>query len=159
MEPATRLDHNNELTLKDLPFIVRWREDRCKRCGRCTAVCPTLAIEPTVELKREVSSDGFTPEPRLVRKIVTGITQAVDIDRYCTGCAACSLVCPNDAIEPEPNPNHKLLFHKNAGGYPYRRGGRRNDAKASTLDRLKFTRISMLTDPALEVTLPVAARF
>jgi glutamate synthase (NADPH/NADH) large chain len=30
------------------------------------------------------------------------------------------------------------------------RGGRRNDPSVSTLDKLKFTRISMLTDPALD---------
>ena len=30
------------------------------------------------------------------------------------------------------------------------RGGRRNDPSQSTLDKLKFTRISMLTDPALD---------
>ena len=34
-------------------------------------------------------------------------------------------------------------------GIPRRRGGRRNDS-GSVLDRIKFTRISMLTDPALD---------
>ncbi|MFU8819815.1 MAG: glutamate synthase-related protein, partial [Desulfurivibrio sp.] len=65
-------------------------------------------------------------------------------------CGTCSLVCPNMAIMPEYNPNHKFLFHKNRGGTPYARGGRRNDPSTSTLDKLKFTRISMLTDPSLD---------
>ena len=150
MESALRLDHNHELTVRDLPYIVKWRDDRCKRCGRCTAVCPMFAIEPTVVMKREVSSEGLSPIPKVIRKAVTVIRQSSNIERYCTGCGACTLVCPNDAIEPMFNPQHKFAFHKNAGGRPYRRGGRRNDPGDSTLDHLKFTRISMLTDPALD---------
>ncbi len=150
MEPAARLDHNHQLTIKDFPYIIKWRDDRCKRCGRCTAVCPMFSIEPSVVVQRTVVSEGPTPEPRTVRRIVTVIKQSTDINRYCTGCGTCTLVCPNDAIEPQYNPQHKFLFHKNRGGHPYRRGGRRNDPTPSTLDRLKFTRISMLTDPALD---------
>ncbi|MBI4654308.1 MAG: glutamate synthase [Nitrospirae bacterium] len=150
MEPAARLDHNHELALKDFPYIIRWRGNRCNRCGKCTAVCPMLAIEPSVILQRVVQSESPTPEPKTVRLVVSIIKQSTDINRCCTGCGACTLVCPNEAIEPEYNPQHKFLFHKNKGGYPYRRGGRRNDPKPSTLDRLRFTRISMLTDPALD---------
>ncbi|MBI4825215.1 MAG: 4Fe-4S binding protein [Nitrospirae bacterium] len=150
MEPASRLDNNHKLTLKDFPYVVRWRDDRCTRCGRCTAVCPMLSIEPSVVVKRSVHSDGPIPNPKSARQTVTVIKQSTDVDRYCTGCATCSLVCPNEAIEPEFNPQHKFAFHKNRGGHPYRRGGRRNDPLVSTLDRLKFTRISMLTDPALD---------
>ena len=43
----------------------------------------------------------------------------------------------------------KLRFHVNRGGQPRSRGGRRNDPE-SFLDRIKFIRISMLTDPALD---------
>jgi len=150
MEPASRLDHNYELTIKDFPYIIRWREDRCKRCGRCTAVCPMLSIEPAVVVQRAVRSEGPTPEPKVVRSTVSVVRQTSDIGRYCTGCGTCTLVCPNDAIEPEYNSQHKFIFHKNRGGHPYRRGGRRNDPQPGTLDRLKFTRISMLTDPALD---------
>jgi glutamate synthase (NADPH/NADH) large chain len=150
MEPATKLDHNHQLSLKELPYIIRWREDRCTRCGRCTAVCPIKAIEPTVKVQRIVTSEGPVPTPKAVRNIVHVIEQVTDINRYCTGCGACTLVCPNDAIEPEYNSHNKFLHFKNRGGEGYRRGGRRNDPSISTLDRLKFTRISMLTDPALD---------
>jgi len=108
------------------------------------------AIEPSIVLQREIRSEGIIPEPKLSRKIVNIIRQVTDIERYCNGCGTCTLVCPNEAIEPEYNPQHKFIFHKNTGGYPYRRGGRRNDPEPSTLDHLKFTRISMLTDPALD---------
>lgn len=150
MESTVRLDHNHQLTLRDFPYIVDWRDDRCKRCGRCTSVCPMLAIEPSIVLQREVRSEGAVPEPKLSRKIVNIVRQVTDIERYCNGCGTCTLVCPNEAIAPEYNPQHKFAFHKNTGGYPYRRGGRRNDPEPSTLDHLKFTRISMLTDPALD---------
>jgi glutamate synthase (NADPH/NADH) large chain len=90
------------------------------------------------------------PLPSAVRSVTHVVKQVADIDRYCTGCGTCALVCPTVAIEPEYNPYHKFLFYKNRGGNPYRRGGRRNDPGVSTLDKLKFTRISMLTDPALD---------
>lgn len=145
-----RGDYNHQLTLKDFPYIIQWRDDRCKRCGQCTAVCPMRAIEPSVKLERQVVSEGPKPEPKLITRVVTVIQQSNDIDRYCNGCATCSLVCPNNAIEPVYNPQHKFLYHKDEHGAAYRRGGRRNDPQPSTLDRIKFTRISMLTDPALD---------
>ncbi len=150
MESVKELDFNHQLSLKEFPYIIRWREDRCTRCGRCTAVCPVKAIEPTVKLQRTVYSEGNIPTPTVVRRIVHVIEQVTDIERYCTGCGTCTLVCPNDAIEPEYNPSNKFLHFKNRGGEGYKRGGRRNDPSISTLDRLKFTRISMLTDPALD---------
>lgn len=150
MEPTAKLDYNHQLSLKEFPYIIRWRDDRCKRCGQCTAVCPVKAIEPTVNLQRSVQSEGSLPSPSSVKKIVQIVEQVTDMERYCTGCGTCSLVCPNEAIEPEYNPQHKFYHYKNKGGEPYRRGGRRNDPSLSTLDRLKFTRISMLTDPALD---------
>lgn len=152
MEPAAgvRLDQNHRLTLKEFPYIIRWRDDRCTRCGRCTAVCPVKAIEATVKVKRVVSSEGAVPSPMAVRSITHVVEQVTDMERYCVGCGTCSLVCPNEAIEPEFNPQNKLLHYKNKGGDGYKRGGRRNDPALSTLDRLKFTRISMLTDPALD---------
>ncbi|MEW6110129.1 MAG: glutamate synthase-related protein [Nitrospirota bacterium] len=150
MERANGLDKNHQLSLKELPYIIRWRDDRCKRCGKCTAVCPVKAIEPTIKIQRFVSSEGPVPAPVASKRIIQVVEQVTDINRYCTGCGACTLVCPNEAIEPELNPQNKFLHFKNKSGDSYKRGGRRNDPSLSTLDRLKFTRISMLTDPALD---------
>lgn len=150
MEPAARLDHNHQLSTKEFPYIIRWRDDRCKRCGRCTAVCPVKAIQPAVRVQRVIKSEGPVPAPTAVRTVTQVVEQVMDMERYCTGCGSCTLVCPNDAIEPEFNPHNKFLHYKNKGGDGYKRGGRRNDPSLSTLDRLKFTRISMLTDPALD---------
>jgi len=150
MEPASRLDHNHKLSLREFPYIIRWRDDRCKRCGRCTAVCPVKAIEPAVKVVRVVRSEGPLPAPTAVKQVVHVVEQVKDMERYCVGCGSCALVCPNEAIEPELNPQNKMLHYKNKGGDGYKRGGRRNDPSISTLDQLKFTRISMLTDPALD---------
>ncbi len=108
------------------------------------------AIEPGVFEKRLVESTGPVPMPTTVRRVVAGVKQVTDIRHRCVGCATCRLVCPNDAIRPEYNPHNKFRWHANQGGDPYKRGGRRNDPGVSTLDLLKFTRISMLTDPALD---------
>ncbi|MCX8110853.1 MAG: glutamate synthase-related protein [Syntrophorhabdaceae bacterium] len=143
-------DFNHQLSIKEFPYIVRWRDDRCKRCGQCLSVCPTGAIKPSVKSVRIVESQGQIPKPIVKTKVIHVIEQAKDMENYCTGCAMCQLVCPNDAIEPEFNPQHKFYTFKNKGGEPYKRGGRRNDPNPSTLDRIKFTRISMLTDPALD---------
>ena len=43
----------------------------------------------------------------------------------------------------------KLRYHINRGGQPRSRGGRRN-SPGGLLDQIKFIRISMLTDPALD---------
>lgn len=150
MEPASRLDHNHKLSLREFPYIIRWRDDRCKRCGKCTSVCPVKAIEATVKVQRLVQSEGPEPTPTAARKVIQVVEQVTDMERYCTGCGTCTLVCPNEAIEPEFNFQHKFYHYKNKGGEPLKRGGRRNDPSVSTLDRLKFTRISMLTDPALD---------
>ena len=150
MEPAKGLDHNHKLSLREFPYIIRWRDDRCKRCGSCTAVCPVKAIVPAVKVQRTVHSEAAVPTPAARRMTTHIVEQVTDIERYCTGCGTCTLVCPNEAIEPEFNPQNKLLHYKNRGGDGYKRGGRRNDPAISTLDRLKFTRISMLTDPALD---------
>ncbi len=150
MESKIRLDVNGQLTLKELPYIIKWESDKCTRCGQCTTVCPQKAIEPAVLVQRLVTSEGPLPLPQTVRQVGQGIRQVTDIERYCVGCGICSQVCPNDAIFPEYNPVNKFAFHKNQGGDPYKRGGRRNSTETSTLDKLKFTRISMLTDPALD---------
>ncbi len=150
MESTKGINLSDGLTLQDFPYIIRWRDDRCTRCGKCTAVCPTKAIRPAVMARSIVNSEGAIPLPSTVRQVVQVIKQETDIDRFCTGCGTCSLVCPNMAIMPEYNPATKFLFHKNRGGIPYKRGGRRNDPSTSTLDKISFTRISMLTDPALD---------
>jgi glutamate synthase (NADPH/NADH) large chain len=66
----------------------------------------------------------------------------------------CNLVCPNGAIIPQRSDEmDKLRFHLSRGGQARSRGGRRNVPdllNLGTLDRIKFIRISMLTDPALD---------
>ena len=139
------------LSVKDLLWQVVWNKDKCTLCGRCTAVCPVNAIELGVFRKRtvNVSLQSDNP-PANVHQVYHGIRQRTDPAYACVGCAMCNLVCPNDAIMPmHSDEADKLRFHINRGGQPRSRGGRRN-VPSGILDQIKFIRISMLTDPALD---------
>ncbi len=128
-----------------------WDQDKCTLCGRCTAVCPVNAIELRVYRKRIVETGiGLKQTPINSFKVYHGICQKTDPAYACVGCAMCTLVCPNDAIIPLRNDEpDKLRMHIDQGGQPRRRGGRRN-VPGGILDQIKFLRISMLTDPALD---------
>jgi len=139
------------LSVKDLPWQILWSKEKCTLCGRCTAVCPVNAIELGVFRKRLVTTslDSDNP-PANVHTVYHGIRQKTDPAYACVGCGMCNMVCPNDAIIPARSDEaDKLRFHINRGGQPRRRGGRRN-MPGGLLDQIKFIRISMLTDPALD---------
>jgi glutamate synthase (NADPH/NADH) large chain len=112
-------------------------------------VCPVRAIELGVHRQRLIDvQPGFAASS--VYKVYYGIKQKTDPAHACIGCAMCNLVCPNNCIMPYRSDEiDKLRFHINQGGQPRRRGGRRN-VPDTILDRIKFVRISMLTDPALD---------
>ena len=139
------------LSRKDLLWQIVWDKERCALCGRCTAACPVQAIELGVFRKRLVQvTPGVETQPSNVYQVFYGIRQKTDPAYACIGCGTCTLVCPNDCIMPVRNDEiDKLRFHINRGGQPRRRGGRRN-VPEGILDRIKFVRISMLTDPALD---------
>jgi glutamate synthase (NADPH/NADH) large chain len=139
------------LSVKDLPWQILWDIEKCTLCGKCTAVCPVNAIELAVFRKRTVTPPiGFLEKPSSVYKAYYGIRQKTDPAYNCVGCAMCNMVCPNDAISPyHSDEADKLKYQIDRGGQPRIRGGRRNVA-GGILDRIKFIRISMLTDPALD---------
>ncbi|MFH2219628.1 MAG: glutamate synthase-related protein [Pseudomonadota bacterium] len=144
IEPST-------LSVKDLPWQIQWDKGKCTLCGKCTAVCPVHAIELGVFRKRILKpSMGIGDKPFSEYKIYYGIRQKTDPAYGCVGCAMCNLICPSGAITPcRSDEADKLKFHVNRGGQPRRRGGRRN-VSGGILDQIKFIRISMLTDPALD---------
>ncbi len=141
----------SSLTYSDLPWIIQHREDRCTLCGRCTSVCPVQAIYLTYRRQRMPKLDILQKKRGNEYRHFVGIRQRTNIEKKCIGCAMCSMVCPNEAIGPVPNPNEqRALFHLNQKGEAWKRGGRRNMPGRTTLDRIVFDRISMLTDPALD---------
>ncbi|MFH0995637.1 MAG: glutamate synthase-related protein [Pseudomonadota bacterium] len=139
------------LSVKDLPWQIDWNKEKCTLCGQCTAVCPVQAIELGVFRKRTLDlSPGFVKAPENTLQLYYGIRQKTDPAYSCVGCAMCNLVCPNGAISPcRSDEADKLVFHRDRGGLPRSRGGRRN-VPGTVLDQIKFIRISMLTDPALD---------
>lgn len=139
------------LSKKDFPWQILWDKERCALCGRCTAACPVRAIELGVFRKRIIQPIlGKNAQLENVHQLYYGIRQKTDAAYACVGCATCTLVCPNECISPVRSDEFdKLRFHINRGGQPRKRGGRRN-APEGILDRIKFVRISMLTDPALD---------
>jgi len=141
----------SSLSLDDLPWQIVYNNDRCTLCGQCTAVCPVKAIELKVFQKRRLKTSIGKDQKQLnAYDTFYGISQKTSVENACIGCAMCTLVCPNDAIVTKKSSGlDRLKFHVNQQGIPRRRGGRRNSSE-SILDRIKFTRISMLTDPALD---------
>jgi glutamate synthase (NADPH/NADH) large chain len=80
-----------------------------------------------------------------------GIRQRTEVANRCIGCGTCEKVCPNQAIRPTPNQiSDRHRFVNTQKGEAYKRGGRKNEVGESLLDKIIFSRISMLTDPALD---------
>ncbi|CCO23485.1 glutamate synthase-related protein [Maridesulfovibrio hydrothermalis] len=139
------------LGVKDLPWQIEWDKDLCTQCGRCTSVCPVNSIELGVFRKREIKTPaGLRTKAENSYSIFYGIRQKTDPAYACIGCSMCNTVCPNNAIGPRrDDTSNTLKFHNDRGGQPRTRGGRKNSGE-SLLDQIKFMRISMLTDPALD---------
>ena len=150
--PADAAITPSTLSQRDLPWQIHWDVNTCTLCGRCTAVCPVNAIELGTFRKRNIVVPfvGGREKPASNFGVYHGIRQRTDPGYACIGCSMCNLVCPNNSISAIKSESMDMLrFHRDRGGQPRTRGGRRNRGE-SVLDQMKFMRISMLTDPALD---------
>jgi glutamate synthase (NADPH/NADH) large chain len=141
-----------DITPNDLPWKLRYDASRCTLCGSCVAACSFRAIEPKIERRRMVFSEGDLPDPRARFSAVPVIQQVNSLKNYCRGCGICEKVCPNDAIAPVRNPDtrHPIVTRCSAGD-SIKRGGRKNlTGSTRTLDQIRVGRISQMTDPSLD---------
>ncbi|EAT14605.1 4Fe-4S binding protein [Desulfuromonas acetoxidans] len=141
-----------DITPNDLPWKLRYDASRCTLCGSCVAACSFRAIEPKIERRRMVFSEGDLPDPRARFSAVPVIQQVNSLKNYCRGCGICEKVCPNDAIAPVRNPDTRHpIVTRCSGGDSIKRGGRKNlTGSTRTLDQLRVGRISQMTDPSLD---------
>nr|WP_320113994.1 glutamate synthase-related protein [uncultured Desulfuromonas sp.] len=141
-----------DITPNDLPWKIRYDASRCTLCGSCVAACSFRAIEPKIERRRMVFSEGDLPDPRARFSAVPVIQQVNSLKNYCRGCGICEKVCPNDAIGPVRNPDTRHpIVTRCSGGDSIKRGGRKNlTGSTRTLDQLRVGRISQMTDPSLD---------
>ncbi|WIW70726.1 glutamate synthase-related protein [Anaerosinus gibii] len=133
----------------DLKWKIEYHAERCTMCGSCISACTMNAIEATMARRSVTVSNVCQPEPVKEHKAVPVIKQKASIANACVGCGMCEKVCPNNAIRPVRNPDHRVnLLARDHG--PIKRGGRTNLNAQRTLDSVIVGRISQMTDPALD---------
>ncbi len=133
----------------DLRWIIEYDPTRCTMCGSCVAQCSQNAIEVRMMRQDLTISRDALPEPEKTHLARPVIRQKLDIAHMCVGCGFCQKVCPNDAIRPVRNPDHRFPLLARKQG-TIKRGGRSNLPSQRTLDAIVVGRISQMTDPSLD---------
>lgn len=142
----------NDLSKDDLMWQIEYKENRCTLCGKCIAACTFGAIKADVEKRKKVYSEGIVPTPKCKITAEPVIKQVIRTNQNCVGCGICTRVCPNEAIKPVYNQNHRMnVKYRAENADSPKRGGRTNlHTEGRTLDKIKIGRISQMTDPSLD---------
>ncbi|MDD6088279.1 MAG: glutamate synthase-related protein [Desulfovibrionaceae bacterium] len=139
-----------DITRGDLKWVIEYDASRCTMCGNCIAQCSQHAIEAAMSRQDMTVSETPQPMPKkrhLTRPVIRQRTD--DLNHLCVGCGFCCKVCPNGAIRPVRNPDHRIPVIARENG-PIKRGGRTNLNTQRTLDAIVVGRISQMTDPSLD---------
>jgi glutamate synthase (NADPH/NADH) large chain len=141
---------SQDITCNDLPWKIEYRPERCTMCGSCVAACTFNAIEAVMERRSVTVSTGHQPEPMQRHLATPVIRQKRTLANACVGCGMCEKICPNQAIKPVRNEDHRLNLIGRSGGVTMKRGGRTNVMAERVLDKVVVGRISQMTDPSLD---------
>jgi len=93
--------HQKRALAEEVPI---WFPDKCTQCNLCSIVCPHAVIRPFLLDKKE---QEITPPGYQARKSkggeLGGLNYTIQVAPYdCTGCAVCVEMCPDDALEMQP---------------------------------------------------------
>jgi homodimeric pyruvate:ferredoxin (flavodoxin) oxidoreductase len=93
--------HQKRALAEEVPI---WFPDKCTQCNLCSIVCPHAVIRPFLLDKKE---QEVTPPGYQARKSkggeLGGLNYTIQVAPYdCTGCAVCVEMCPDDALEMQP---------------------------------------------------------
>jgi homodimeric pyruvate:ferredoxin (flavodoxin) oxidoreductase len=99
--PIGQSSHQKRALAEEVPV---WFPDKCTQCNLCSIVCPHAVIRPFLldKKEQEVSPPGYQARKSKGGEL-GGLNYTIQVAPYdCTGCAVCVEMCPDDALEMQP---------------------------------------------------------
>jgi len=81
-----------------------WIPDKCTQCNLCSVVCPHAVVRPFLLDKKELEAvpPGYNSRKSKGGEL-GGLNYTIQLAPFdCTGCAVCVEMCPDDALEMQP---------------------------------------------------------
>jgi len=99
--PIGQSIHQKRALAEEVPV---WFPDKCTQCNLCSIVCPHAVIRPFLldKKEQEVSPPGYQARKSKGGEL-GGLNYTIQVAPFdCTGCAVCVEMCPDDALEMQP---------------------------------------------------------